>query len=139
MLIVIESAERGGALITADIAHSYNREVMAIPGRVNDNLSGGCNWLIIDNKAALVRDSSDVVKVMNWDKSGKYIQKELNFEELTDKQRKVMRILYENKKINIDKLLLLSSYKMQELPALLLELEMKGLIKSYPGSTYEIF
>ncbi len=138
-VIVIESAERGGALITADIALSYNREVMTIPGRVNDDLSGGCNWLIIDNKAALVRNATDVLKIMNWDIKGKYIQKELNFDELDDRQRKIMRLLYEYRKINVDQLVALSGFKMQKLPAILLELEMKGLIRSYPGNSYEIF
>ena len=138
-VIVIESAERGGALITADIALSYNREVMAVPGRVNDELSGGCNWMILDNKAALVRNALDILKIMNWDKTGRYTQREINFDELDDLQKNIMRIMYEYKKINMDHLISLSGIRMQQLPAILLDLEMKGLIRSYPGNSYEVF
>ncbi len=138
-VLVVESAERGGALITADIALSYSREIMAVPGRVNDKLSGGCNWLIIDNKAALVRNTSDILKIMNWDEKCVGLQRELDFNELNETQRKIMRLLYEYKKLNIDQIISLSGMRMQEIPALLLEMEMKGLIRTYPGNTYEIF
>jgi len=68
---VIESASKGGALITADLANSYNRDVFAFPGRVNDNYSQGCNRLIKSNKAALIEGVRDLEYIMGWDPPGK--------------------------------------------------------------------
>ena len=66
-VIVVESALKGGALITADIANSYNRDVFAVPGKVNDIYSQGCNRLISENKAALLESPEQFIKSMNWD------------------------------------------------------------------------
>lgn len=137
-VVVIESAERGGALITADIALSYNRDVMAIPGKVCDKYSGGCNWLILDNKAALIRGYEDVIKIMNWNKGQVNKQKSLDFDLLSVEESRIMKILYEYSKISFDKIVYLSGIIPGRLPKILLELEMKGLIKNNPGNIYQV-
>ena len=66
-VIVVEAAKKGGALITADIANSYNRDVFALPGRINDSFSEGCNMLIKSNRAALIQSVADIKYIMGWD------------------------------------------------------------------------
>lgn len=94
-IIIIESAEKGGSLVTADIASSYNRDVLALPGRASDIYSKGCNNLIKNNKADVVTSASDIVKMLNWDLQEKpiSIQKQL-FLELNENQQKIYDLLH---------------------------------------------
>jgi len=135
--IVVESASKGGSLITADIANSYNRDVFAFPGKVTDTYSMGCNTLIKSNKAALIQSARDLEYIMGWDPLEKTqpVQKEL-FRELTDVEKLVFDIIKENKAINIDFLCAKAKMPMSKLSPLLLDLEFSGFIKSLPGKVY---
>jgi len=137
-LIVVESAIKGGALITANIANSYDRDVFAVPGKVTDKWSEGCNFLIKTNKAALIQSAEDVVLMMQWQEKakGSSIQKKL-FEELTPDEELVLNVLKEKDEVSVDYIVLSSQFSNSKIAALLLNLEFKGLVKSLPGKMYK--
>ena len=137
--IVVESASRGGSLITADIANSYNRDVFAVPGRVSDQFSKGCNQLIKSNKAALINSAKDLEYILNWeteDKKSKPIQKQL-FVELNTEEQKVYDHLLSEGKQSLDMIALHCAFPIQKTATLLFNLEMKGVTKPLPGKIYE--
>jgi len=139
--VVIESGEKGGSLVTADIANSYNRDVFAVPGRVTDMFSKGCNSLIKQNRAIALTDPDDVVQMLNWDiepnTAKKPIQKQL-FVELSDEQQSIVDFLNENGKELLDIISLKTSIPIYKLSPLLLELELKGIVKPLPGKQFEL-
>ena len=137
--LVIESAEKGGALITADIAKSYSRDVFAIPGRITDPRSSGCNMLIKRNIAALVHSAADICYMMDWNQAVKisHIQQKL-FTELNEQERKIMEWLDEKKEADIDEIYLNSAMTASKVAAILLKLEFEGLIQSLPGKRYRV-
>ena len=105
-VVVIEAGKKGGALITADIANSYNRDVFALPGRVNDFYSEGCHFLIKTNRAALVENGADLVFALDWQpKKGITPRQTQLFVELTAEEEKVVSILSEKGDANIDNLI----------------------------------
>ncbi len=136
--IVVESGERGGALITADIANSYNRDVFAFPGRIGDKYSSGCNKLIKTNKAALIEDYSDLEYLMGWQVTYKQepAQKKL-FTELNDDEKKVMELLENNEEMSIDQIALQCNISVSKISYLLINLEFNGLVKCLPGKVYK--
>ncbi len=137
--IIIESGEKGGALITADIANSYNRDVFAIPGRIEDKYSIGCNKLIKTNKAALLEKVEDLEYLLGWDitkPKQKEIQKEL-FNELSEIELLLFNIINENNGISIDQISLHAKILMSKVSATLLEMEFNGIIKCLPGKIYK--
>lgn len=137
--IIVESAEKGGALVTADIANSYNRDVFAFPGRSTDPFSKGCNKIIKLNEAVLVESQADIEKAMNWDvKTGspKFIQTSL-FVELTPEEQKLIDLLKGADRF-IDEITLETKFSMSKVSALLLGLEFKGLVTSLPGKMYQM-
>jgi DNA processing protein len=137
--IVIESADRGGSLITADLAASYNRDVFAVPGRVKDTYSKGCNMLIKSNKAAMISSVKDLEYVLGWssDLSQKpSVQKEL-FIVLDTNEKLLYEHLKKVKKTLLDQLSLEIGLSIQSTLMLLLQLELKGLVKSLPGKCYQ--
>lgn len=138
--IVVESSEKGGALITAEIACSYNRDVLAFPGRVGDKFSTGCNMLIKSNKAAVIESVKDLEYVLNWDVNLKSqgVQFALNFDNFTAEENKIIAALKENGETNIDFLSLFTSIPVNALSASLLNLEFSGIVKSLPGKIYEL-
>ncbi len=140
-VIVIESAEKGGALITADLANDYNREVFALPGRSTDHFSKGCHYLIRKNKAMLFENAGHIAEMMFWDdekgKVKKKNQLEL-FDTLSDEERTLVRILGENGMTGIDALAILTDISVNKLSSLLLNLEFAGLLKTLPGKRYEL-
>jgi DNA processing protein len=136
--LVIESGEQGGALITADIANSYNRDVFAFPGRINDKYSTGCNRLIKTNRAALIENLSDVEYLMGWQKSDKTpeaYQKDL-FVELNQEETTLVDLFRKENHLTIDQLALHSNMPVSRASAILLNLEFKGLVKCLPGKVY---
>ena len=138
--IVIESASRGGALATATIANSYSRDVFAVPGRSTDICSQGCNALIRDNKAALITNAEDLVKMLNWKQDRfqpKIVQKQL-FVELTDEEQKVMDYLSVKKKELLDVISLECDLLVHKTASVLFQLEMKGLVRTLPGKLFEL-
>lgn len=138
--IVIEAGSKGGALITADIANSYNRDVFAVPGRISDNYSVGCNNLIKTNRAALVQKPEDILYIMGWEKtptSKPPIQQKL-FIQLEPDQETIVGILQECGDCSIDKLCIESNLSATKVAAGLLNLEFEGIIKSLPGKMYKL-
>jgi DNA processing protein len=135
--LVVESGIRGGALITADIANSYNRDVLAVPGRPDDQWSAGCNSLIRSNKAALVECSDDIEYFLNWksEKSKPPIQRTL-FSELDDYEKEIYELLVKNGEMNIDTICRIAEIPVYKLSSLLLQMEFKGVLKCYPGNLY---
>ena len=137
LTIVVESNIRGGALITADIANSYNRDVFAFPGRLTDACSAGCNWLIKTNKANLLQSVDDIEYLMGWDNEPKApVQKEL-FPEISAEEENILKILKENGETNIDNLGVALQMSVSKLSALLLNLELAGWVHSLPGKVYK--
>jgi len=137
-VIIIEADRKSGALITADIANSYNRDVFAVPGRVGDEKSTGCNHLIKTNKAALVQSAEDIIYFMGWENeqnTNPNYQTTL-FAELSEDEKKLVAILDENKVTGIDDLCILSGISMNKTASLLLNLEFKGIVKCMPGKRF---
>ncbi len=138
-VLVVESARKGGALITADIANSYNRDVFAIPGRTNDLYSHGCNYLIKTNRAVLVNNADDIRYFMGWDmkKTDKIIQKKL-FVNLSGTDKKIVDIIEEHKKIGIDRICLLAQMPSSKVASALLNLEFNGVVACLPGKIFKL-
>lgn len=138
--IVVESAVKGGALITADIANSYNRDVFAVPGNIKSLYSAGCNKLIKTNRAALIESADDIEYILGWealeDKKNP-VQKEL-MPDLSENEKKITDLLKTDKTLNIDIISIKAGLNISECSALLLELEFKNLIKSLPGKIYRL-
>jgi DNA processing protein len=136
--IVVESGEKGGALITADIANSYNRDVFAVPGRGNDLYSKGCNNLIKSNKAVLAETGADIDFMMGWfqeNKKQKTIQRTL-FNELTIDEENILQLLTINKESYLDEISAALKLPVSKVSACLLNLEFSGLVRSQPGKCY---
>jgi len=138
--IVVESGVKGGALVTADIASGYNKEVMAVPGRINDKYSAGCNWLIKTNKAAMIECLEDLEYLLNWDVATKtpQVQQNLLFTNLTADEELIIAQLKNNDELFIDHLALECNLPVSKISAALLNLEFAGLIKSLPGKMYRL-
>jgi DNA processing protein len=137
--IIIESAEKGGSLVTADIANSYDKDVFALPGRATDIYSKGCNNLIKNNKAQLLTSANDIVKMLNWDlqEKPKSIQKQL-FVELNENEQKIYDLLHLNGQQLLDIISLECKIPMYQLSSMLLRMEMKGVLKPLPGKLFEL-
>jgi len=137
-IVVVEAAKKGGALITADIANSYNRDVFAVPGKIGDIYSEGTNHLIKINKAALIQSGEDILYIMGWEiqKPRKTIQQRKLFIEMTPEEEIVVNILNEQGDTNIDDLTFKSHLSVSKCSEALLNLEFEGIVKSLPGKVY---
>ena len=137
--LVVETDVKGGAMITAKLATSYHREVMAIPGRVNDSRSSGCNYLIRTNIAQLVTSAQDILEAMNWtdDVQAKPVQTRL-FEGLSSTETQVVALLRDKEHMHIDELQLKSAINNSELAALLLNLEFMQVVTALPGKRFRL-
>jgi len=136
--IVIESADKGGSLITANIANDYNRDVFAVPGRTSDKFSQGCNNLIKTQKANLLTSAADLIYILNWDleKKSKPIQKQL-FISLNDDEQKIYDFLQKNGKELLDIIALQCDFPIFKISGTLLNMELKGVIRPLPGKLFE--
>lgn len=138
-LIVVESAKKGGALITADIANSYNRDVFAFPGRVGDTYSEGCNFLIRTNKAAMIESAANLRYIMGWQtesKKGSAKQTQL-FREFSEDEQKVMDAFNGGNLCDLDQLLINTNLTASKLAGVLLGLEFEGILVALPGKRYQ--
>lgn len=140
--IVIESAEKGGSLITAELAESYHRDCFAFPGRVNDEYSKGCNLLIRDNRASLLLSAEDFVQAMGWNMpvtpSEKVNVQRSLFLELSDEEQKIVTILEKQGNLQINSLVVEADIPVHKLNAILFELEMKGVVRVLAGGMYQL-
>ena len=136
--IVIESAERGGSLITAMLANDYNRDVFAVPGRITDKFSLGCNNLIKTQKAHLLTSAADLIYMLNWDikESAKSVQKQM-FVDLQPDEQIVYDYLLQKGKELMDTIALDCSFPIYVLSGMLLNMELKGVIRPLPGKLFE--
>ena len=140
-LVVIEAAEKGGALITSDIANSYNKDVFAFPGNIGRSFSTGCNNLIKSNQAHLITSVKDLEYIMNWhagvDSAKNVTSNAMDL--LSDDERIIFGILKENNNpLSVDELSWRSGLAMNKLAGLLLALELNGTIQSMPGKMYKL-
>lgn len=136
--IVVEAAEKGGALITAELASGYGREVFALPGRNSDFFSRGCNRLIRDNKAALIENYSDFLKLMGWDENKRSKPKQITlFADLDDQEQVIWSHLKQQGEQHIDELALALKIPVHKISSVLLGIEMKGAIASMKGKMYK--
>jgi DNA processing protein len=138
--IVIESAEKGGSLITAVMANDYNRDVFAVPGRTTDKLSQGCNNLIKTQRAHLLTSAADVLYILNWEleesKTNKTIQKQL-FVSLDNEEQKIYDYLQQNGKQLLDVIAIECDFPVYRISSILLNMELKGVIRPLPGKLFE--
>lgn len=137
--IVIESAEKGGSLITANIANDYNRDVFAVPGRTTDKYSQGCNDLIKTQRANVITSAADLVYCLNWDlevTATKSIQKQL-FVTLDFEEQKIYDYLQQNGKQSLDIVALECDFPIFKISSVLLNMELKGIIRPLPGKFFE--
>lgn len=136
-LLVVETARYGGSIITANFANEYNKDVFAVPGRLKDPYSSGCNALIKNNQAHLLESAEDLINMLRWDAAGPNygIQQQL-FTELSPEEKNIVNLLRYDEEKNIDELTYVTQKTNSEMAALLLELEFKGLIKTLPGKRY---
>lgn len=134
--VVVESAAKGGALATARMASAYNREVMAMPGRVSDTYSCGCNALIADNVALMLRDAGDLLDALGWQRlPAEGTQTELPLE-LSGEQQAVLDLIGRRPEVTVNDMCVALSMPYQRLSSLLFEMEMDDLIIPVPGGRY---
>jgi DNA processing protein len=137
-VIVVETDKRGGSIITAHLANGYSREVFAVPGRINDLHSSGCNDLIKKNVAAILPSPEDFIEYLGWNQSTTSVPKQLNiFHELNDGESKVISVIQASSKIHFDSLFNALDLSPASLSSTLLALEFKGLIRALPGKQFE--
>ncbi|MCC9135418.1 DNA-processing protein DprA [Pontibacter silvestris] len=139
--IVVEGAIKGGALITADIAHGYDREVMAVPGNITSAVSEGTNYLIKSLKAVPYTSVQDLVELLNWDLQDKaaavpsaspiFDSSEFNAEEL-----KILQLLQQSQEELMDNLSWKTQIPISQLSSVLLGLEFKGMVRQMPGKRF---
>jgi DNA processing protein len=137
--VVVESAEKGGSLVTADIAHGYNRDVFAVPGRAGDKFSSGCNNLIKQQKAHMLTSAADLVYLLDWElekEETKTVQKQL-FIELDETEKSIYTYLQKEGKQILDSIALECSLPIFKASSTLLNMEMKGVIRPLPGKLFE--
>lgn len=140
--VVIETGIKGGSMITAELANGYNKDVFALPGKVTDSKSAGCNYLIKSNKAMLLTDAKEIIEIMGWEekrsqKAKSKSQKEL-FIELTKEEKIVVEILKEKDSVHIDEINLKSGLSSSAVAAAILNLELQNVMVSLPGKLYRL-
>ncbi|MGB0862075.1 MAG: DNA-processing protein DprA [Saprospiraceae bacterium] len=139
-VIVVETKITGGSMITAHIANNYNKDVFAVPGRLQDEHSKGCNHLIKTHKAALIESAEDIGYIMRWDKkdeSAAQIQRQI-FVDLTPEESQIVNLLRTKENIGTDKLSFDLQKSTSQIAVLMLGLEFKGVVKPLPGSRFAL-
>ena len=137
--LVVESAVKGGAMVTASIANSYNRDVLAVPGRANDPFSMGCNALIRDNKASLVTCADDIANVMRWPKPKPKVPVEQSlFPEYTDEEKLIIDFLTQHGECHVNDIACHLNVPIHTLLSQLVDMEFNGYVRAVPGSRYTL-
>jgi DNA processing protein len=138
--VVVESAEKGGSIITAYLANDYNREVFAVPGRITDKYSAGCLQLIKTQRALPITQAADIIYHLNWDlkpKTKAAIQPQL-FLDLDPDEEKIINLLQSKGKELMDEIAITCDLPIFKVSSILLDLELKGLIRPLPGKWFEV-
>lgn len=137
--VVIETAAKGGSMITAELANDYSRDVFAFPGKVTDSKSAGCNQLIRNNKAVLLTDTAQLVEVLGWSnkKAKRKEQKEL-FIDFSTEEQVLVNILKEKETVHIDEIFLKSGLTSSTVASAMLNLEFQNVVASLPGKMYRL-
>lgn len=143
--ILIESAAHGGGMITAGIAFDYGREVFALPGRVGDHFSEGCNNAIRENKAMLLTSVEDFVKTMGWEDDAlrieaqkKGIERQL-FPDLSPEQQRIVDVLTKSNDLQLNQLSAKAGIPIGDITSILFQMEMMGVVKPMAGGNYHLF
>ena len=139
-IIVVEAAEEGGALITADIAGTYNRDVFVVPGRITDRFSGGCNMLIRQKKADIIRNPDDLIFEMKWRETrvtATVVQPKL-FIPMTMDEEKIVGLLFAEGDLTIDEISRKSELPVSKTAAALLNLEIENVVQCKPGKLFSV-
>jgi DNA processing protein len=139
-IVVVEAGRKGGALITAEIANSYNRDVFAVPGRLTDPYSDGTNYLIRTNRAALIQKADDIEYLMGWKTDSTVIpatQRKI-FIEMTPDEERIVALLQENGQLGIDEICARVEAHVSKVSAALLNREFEGIVKCLPGKAYSM-
>ena len=136
--VIVESAGAGGALVTASLAMSYNRDVMAVPGRCGDEFSTGCNKLIATNKAALITGADDLMAAMRWESARQEPQQLDLFPQLTKEEQAVVDIIRDRGEIHLNALAEVLHQPVYKLMSTLVELDCKNVIATLPGCRYTV-
>lgn len=138
-LLIVETGTEGGSLITAQFANEYNKDVFAVPGRVKDPTSAGCNMLIKTHRATLIESPVDFIQAMRWDEPDrKQNQQQTLFPVLEPEEQKIVDLLRVLKETGMDELAASLDIGQGALASQLLELELKGLVKSLPGKRFAL-
>jgi len=142
VVVVVEAAAKGGALITAEYANNYHREVFAVPGQLNQTFSAGCNKIIRENKAQIYTSPKDLIETLNWDtpidQPTRKNQAPPLPVDVTDEESQVLSLLRQVTSFHIDELSWQSQIPMGRLASLLLSLEFRGFVRSLPGKKYAV-
>lgn len=139
-LIIIESGRKGGSLITAELANGYNKDIFAVPGRLNDSKSEGCNYLIKSHKAHMICNAEDIIEMMGWNQpkiSTKEKQSKL-FVDLSKDEKTICDILNNLGQAHFDTIFIKSNLTYSNLAGSLLSLEIKNIITTLPGKIYKL-
>lgn len=137
--IVIETAAKGGSMITAELAYNYNRDLFAIPGKITDVKSSGCIKLIQQNKAVLLTNTEQLVEEMGWQQKKKTIKKQRElFIELSQEEKLIVDILKEKETVHIDELYLKTGLSSSSVAGAMLSLELQNIVASLPGKVYKL-
>ena len=137
--VVVESDLKGGSMITAYLAHSYHREVFALPGRINERSSAGCNALIQRQVAHMVTEPGSIIDTMNWSKSSHDQGTQLQlFQQLSDVQQKITGVFNGEDAVSVDQLIVRTGFNPSVIASELLAMEFSGLVRSKPGNRFEL-
>lgn len=136
--IIVESAEKGGALVTAELAFSYGRDVFTFPGRTTDEFSAGCNRLITTNKAGLINSAKDLVMSLCWDTDVKKTPRQHVIPFIEKPDHPIIKLLAEKGEFQINELAIKMNIPVHKLMQTLFELELEGYVKAFPGGIYRL-
>lgn len=140
-LIVVEAAKKGGALITAEIAYSYNKEVFAVPGNLQSSYSEGCNNLIRTMKAGIYMGPKEIEEALSWEKEGAELTKKsvsMDWDQFDELEKSILQMLVQERELEIDQLSWKTNIPLSTLASKLLNLEFQGFLKVLPGKKFQL-
>lgn len=137
-LLVVESADKGGAIVTAGIADGYHRDVLALPGRAGDPFSSGCNRLIASGRAALITSAQDIIDTIRWTAKPQEGEQAEMFVELNNQEQAIIAFINDNPLSSINEISVGIDMPLSKLTSTLIDMEFRGLITNYPGGRYDV-